>query len=177
MENKNRQQLLVVAAIVVLALFATDKLLFEPLVGVWKSRAEHLTKLRAEVTEDRLLVRREPVVRAQWEQLQSNTLTNNESAAEQKVYQAIDSWAQESRATLSAVSPQWKQDADDYMTLQCRLDVGGDLATLSRFLYALEKDPMALRLESLELNAHDKGGQQLTLAVQFSALVLTPQAK
>jgi hypothetical protein len=36
---------------------------------------------------------------------------------------------------------------------------------------------MALRLESVELNAHDKAGQQLTLAVQFSALVLTPQAK
>ncbi|HWX21863.1 MAG TPA: hypothetical protein VN578_18335 [Candidatus Binatia bacterium] len=175
MPIKNRQQVLVIAAIAVLGLFAGDKLVFDPLLGLWNARAERLTKLRQQVGDGQRLLRREESVRTQWAQMQRNTLTNNTSAAEQKVFQAIDRWANDSRVTISAITPQWKHDADDYMTLQCRLDAAGELGTLTRFLYAVEKDPMALKLESVELNAHDKAGQQLTLALQFSALVLTPQ--
>lgn len=175
MEIKNRQQVLIIGAIVVLALFAGDKLVLGPLVGAWNSRAETLGKLRQQVAEGQSLLRREDSIRLQWAQMQRNTLTNNPSAAEQKVFQAIDGWVNDSRVTMSGITPQWKHDADDYMTLQCRLEAAGDLSTLTRFLYAVEKDPMALKLESVELNAHDKSGQQLALGLQFSALVLTPQ--
>jgi len=48
------------------------------------------------------------------------------------------------------------------------------LNTVSRFLYDLEKDPMALKLQSVEVSARDTEGQQLALALQVSALVLTP---
>ena len=48
----------------------------------------------------------------------------------------------------------------------------GDLSKLSRFLYSVEKDPMALRMELVELGARDKEGQQLSLGLQLSGLVL-----
>ena len=62
-------------------------------------------------------------------------------------------------------------------TLNCRLEASGDLGTLSRFVYDLEKDPMALKLESVELSAHDNTGQQLTLDLQISGLVLVSQSQ
>jgi hypothetical protein len=55
------------------------------------------------------------------------------------------------------------------------VDATGDLGRLSRFLYQLERDPMALKLATLELGARDKEGQQLSLGLQLSGLVLTPQ--
>jgi hypothetical protein len=61
------------------------------------------------------------------------------------------------------------------MTLDCRVEASGDLGTLSRFVYDIEKDPMALKLESVELSTRDDTGQQLTLGLQISGLVLTPQ--
>jgi hypothetical protein len=36
---------------------------------------------------------------------------------------------------------------------------------------------MALKIESLDLNSKDNTGQQLTLGMQISGLVLTPHAK
>jgi hypothetical protein len=48
---------------------------------------------------------------------------------------------------------------------------------LSQFLYDVEKDPMALKLDSVELSAHDTTGQQLTLGLQISGLVLNSQVK
>ena len=74
--------------------------------------------------------------------------------------------------TVSAITPQWKHDSDDYMTFECRVDAAGDLGKLSRFLYSVERDPMALKLELVELGARDKDGQQLSLGLQLSGLVL-----
>ena len=61
------------------------------------------------------------------------------------------------------------------MTLECRVEAAGTLSTLSRFVYELEKAPMALRLQSVELSSRDNDGQQLALGLQVSGLVLTPQ--
>jgi hypothetical protein len=102
----------------------------------------------------------------------SHALPNNSSAAEQQVFKAIDLWAQNSGVTVSAITPQWKHDSDDYMTFECRVDAAGDLGKLSRFLYSVERDPMALKLELVELGARDKEGQQLSLGLQLSGLVL-----
>ena len=105
MQIKNRQQMLVIAAIAMLGLFAADKLIVNPLLGAWDARAERLTKLRQQVTDGQRLVRREDSVRTQWAQMERNTLTNNASAAEQKVFQAIDRWANDSSVTILAITP------------------------------------------------------------------------
>jgi len=46
-----------------------------------------------------------------------------------------------------------------------------------RFLYSIERSPMALKLELVELGARDKEGQQLSLGLQFSGLVLNTPAR
>ena len=73
--------------------------------------------------------------------------------------------------------PQWKNDSTNYMTLNCRVEASGNLGTLSQFLYNIEKGPMALKLDSVELSAHDDTGQQLTLGLQISGLALLQRNK
>ena len=62
------------------------------------------------------------------------------------------------------------------MTLECRVDGFGNLSSLTRFLYDVEKDPMALKVEAVEITARDNDGQQLSLALQVSGLLLTPDS-
>lgn len=177
MQIKNRQQLLLVLSLSALGLFAADQLLLEPLIATWNARSKRITNLRAQVAQGKALLQREQVIRGRWREWERNTLTNDTSAAEQKLFGAIDSWRQDSRVVINGATPQWKHDADDYMTYQCRLDASGSLPALSRFLYDVEKDPMALKLDSVELSARDKDGQQLVLGLQISGLVLLPQAR
>jgi hypothetical protein len=169
--------MLVVLTVAILALFAADKLLLDPLMELWKSRKRHIEDLRTQVSDGKTLLAREDSIRNMWEYMKRNTLTNNTSAAEQQLFAALDSWRQDSRVVLNGATPQWKHDTDDYMTLQCRIDAAGSLQNLTRFLYDIEKDEMALKLDSVEISAHDKEGQQLVLGLQVSGLVLTPQAK
>jgi hypothetical protein len=177
MQIKNRQQLLIVAAVIGVALFAGDKLLFTPLVHAWDARATKIRKLRNDVARGKMLALREVGIRNHWADMQRRALTNNPSAAEQQVFRAIDSWAQDTGVVINAITPQWKHDSDDYTTYQCRVDAAGDINRLSRFMYRVEREPLALKLEAIELSARDKEGQQLSLGLQLSGLVLNPQTK
>jgi hypothetical protein len=176
-EIKNRQQVLFIGAVVGLALFAANKIVVDPLLGAWADRNKQIERLHTDLAEGKALLRREQSIRGRWDYMRSNTLTNDTSAAEQQLFAALDGWRQASRVAISGATPQWKHDADDYMTYQCRIDAAGSLNNLSQFLYDIEKGPMALKLDSVEISAHDKDGQQLVLGLQISGLVLTPQTK
>lgn len=175
MKLDKRQQLLALLAIAVVALFAGDKLVFSPLVRFWKDRSAQIAELDKKIAQGSELIKREQTIRKRWAQMRSNTLPNNNSVAEQRVLAAFDYWAQESRVSVLSITPQWKPEADDYISLECRVEAFGSLATVSQFLYNIEKDPLGLRLESVELSARDNEGQQIALGLQISGLVFNPQ--
>ena len=177
MKVENRQQSLLVAVVVAASLLLGNSLIYEPLSQWWSARSKQIAQLRKQVDDGDHLQKRANSIRGQWEQMRTNTLPNNSSLAEQQVLKAFDTWSRDSGATITGILPQWKNDADDYQTLNCRVEASGNLGTLSQFLYDIEKDPVALKLESVELSAHDTGGQQLTLGLQISGLVLNPPAK
>ena len=122
MQIENRQQLLTVFTIAAIALFAGDKLVFSPLKKLWSSRATEITQLHSQISQGKSLIEREQSIRRRWDMIRRNALPNNQSATEQEVVRAINQWAQESRATVTAITPLWKHDDVDYMTLQCRVD-------------------------------------------------------
>ena len=177
MQIKNRQQVLIIVAVTVIALFAGDRLVLSPLLKAWTGRATHIVELRKQIANAKMLLQREQNIRSRWGQMVRNALPNNTSAAEQQVFKAIDLWAQNSGVAISAITPQWKHDTDDYMTFECRVDATSDLGKLSWFLYSVERDPMALKLELVEFGARDKEGRVLSLGLQLSGLVLTPQKR
>ena len=177
MKIDNRQQLLIVLTIAVAALFVGDRLVLEPMAGWWKARSATITELRRQVNDGKRLLQREAAIRSRWDGMRTNTLPNNTSLAEEQVFKAFYGWERESGVSITDTTPQWKNDTDDYMTLNCRVEASGSLETLSRFLYDTEKGPMALKLESVELNTHDNNGQQLTLGLQVSGLALVSKQK
>ena len=174
---KNRQQLLIIGAIVAIALFAGDHLVLSPLMKAWSARATRIAELRKQITQGKML---DPARAEHPQPLAADVpqrAANNTSAAEQQVVQAIDLWAQNSGVVISAITPQWKHDSDDYATYECRVDAAGDLDKLNHFLYSIEREPMALKLELVELGARDKDGQQLSLGLQLSGLSLNPPSR
>jgi Tfp pilus assembly protein PilO len=176
MKIENRQPLLVLLVILSGALLVGNSVVFEPL-NKWRSaRSGEITKLRQQVTEGERLVKHEASYRSRWADMQKNALPANSSLAEQQVLKAFENWSRETGATVTGIIPQWKNDDEAYMTFNCRLEANGSMNNLSRFLHEIEKDPMALKLDSVELSSRDSTGQQLTLSLQISALVLTPPA-
>lgn len=177
MNPQKRQQFLVILTVIVVGIYAADMIIVEPLLSWWSSRARTIAQLRTDVKEGSMLIQREEGIRARWEDMRTNTLPSKSSAAEQQVFRGVDAWAKESGAEISDILPQWKDDTDDYGTLNCRIEAGGGLSALGRFLYEIEKSPMALKLDSVQVRSRDDNGTKLTLNLQISGLVLAKTQK
>jgi hypothetical protein len=133
--------------------------------------------LRDKVKEGNQLIRREAVIRSHWDDMRANALSPRASDAEQEFLKAMDGWSRNSGARITSIMPQWKNESTNYMTLECRVESDGDLAALSKFIYEIEKGPMAVRLDSVELGAHDAEGQQMTMGLQINGLALLQNDK
>jgi len=167
-----RQQLLGLIAIAALALLAGDQLLLSPLSKAWKERATRLADLRQKVNQGTLLLDREDTIRARWNSYQSNSLPADVSAAENLLLSSFDRWSKESRIGITSIKPQWRRQDDAYNTLECRIDAFGSLSALARFLYEIERSPLGLKVDTVDINRRDDRGERLTLALQVSGLHL-----
>ena len=177
MKIENRQQFLLMLTIVAAALLVGDRLVFELLANGWKARSARVVELRQQLNKGRLLLKREQAIRSRWDEMCTNMLSTDTSLAEQQVLKAFDNWSRDSGASLTDITPQWNNNATNYLTVDWRVEASGDFGTLTQFLYDIEQAPLALKLESVTLNARDDTGQQLTLGLQISGLALISRAK
>ena len=177
MKTSNRQKLLLVVTIAVAALFLGDRLVLTPLTNLWKKRSQEIARLRESVQYGSDLIKREQTVRSRWNQMRTNTLPNNPSLSQEQLLNSLENWSHESSISLNGVTPQRRADSDQYETLICRVDASGTLWALTRFLYDIESAPLALKIDSIDLSSKDNTGQQLTLGLQVSGLVLTGKGK
>ena len=175
MNLSNRQQLLGIIAIVAVALLVGDRLIFGPLTKAWAERRDQIASLKKSVDQGSRLLDREKAIRERWDHMRTNTLASEKPVAQSQVLNAFDRWSRDSRITVTAVTPHWTSaSSDDYATLECRVDASGSLGALTRFLYEIEKDPLALKLDLVEMTTRDDHGRELTLGLQVSGLELNP---
>jgi len=177
MKIQNRQQFLVMLTLAVALLYVAVNFVIEPLGGWWSARQAQVRELRVKVKDGKQLIARETAIRSHWADMQANALPANTSLAESQLLKSVDEWSRSSGADVTSLMPQWKNEATNYLTLACRVETTGDLGTLSKFLYDLEKGPLALRLDAVELGARDKEGQQLTMSVELNGLALVGTEK
>ena len=171
---QNRQKVLLIATAAAVALYVLDAVLITPLTKTWQTHAAEIVKLKKDVARGRSLIERGPQTQRKWAEMQAGALPKDAAQAEQDLISAFDRWGRDNRIELGSIKPQWKRGTDRYSTLECRVDATGTLATLSRFLYELEKSPIALRVDSVELTARDEGGNKLTLGLIVSGLRMAP---
>jgi len=171
----NRQRLLMILAASAIGLLILDSAVRAPLTTAWQSRSAEIARLKKSVTEGRSMVERADRIRSLWAEMQTQAVPNDPAKAEQDLVTAFDRWGRAGSVELGSIKPQWKRGATSrYSLLECRVDATGSLASLSRFLYEVEKSALALRIESIELTARDENGQRLAMGLLITGLRLSP---
>jgi len=172
MNLTKRQQVLAILTIALVGLYVADKLLFTPLTRSWQARAERIEKLKEQVRDGNETLKRETALREQWDRMRRNTLVSVKSEAESQMLKAFERWSKDGGVSVSSIRPQWKESEEAYKTLECRADVGGSISAIAHFLYLVERDPLGVKVDSLELTSRNNDGSQLSLVVQVSGLLL-----
>lgn len=177
-DPKNRQHVLIAITLVVVGLFLGEKLLFTPMLKAWNARSARITELKKKVHAGELLLQRGESLVSRWDEMKTNALPSaSAAAAESRLLSAFDRWSSVSGVSVSSLRPQWKRAGDDYMTLECRADIGGDLAEVTRFLYEVEHDPLGVKVDSASLATRDTDGAQINLGLQVSGLQLLSESR
>ena len=177
MKINNRQNFLVAVTIAVVGLFVAVNFIFTPLAGLWSDRQTQIKDLTEQIKTGKRAINSEKSTRDQWKEMRANALPASTQDAEHQVFTALTGWSRESGAQITSIMPQWKNDSTNYLTMNCRVETAGDLHALTQFIYDIEKGPLALRLDSVELSSHDVNGQQLTLGLEINGLALIQNEK
>lgn len=172
METKNREKLLAIAVGVCLGLVILNWLVISPLSDAWSRRSKQIADLKKSLADGAMLIRRQEVVQGRWDDMRTNALDSNPAVAEAELLTAFDRWVSQSGAIEGSFRPQLHETDDNYATIDCRADISGNIETILHFLYNMEKDPLAVRVDSFELTSRDDNGQQLTLGMDMSGLIL-----
>jgi hypothetical protein len=171
---KNRQYLLLLIALVMVGLFLGDRFVRAPLVNAWRTRSDRLAQLRMDVHRGDMLMERADALQATWDRMLTNALPADAPVAESRMLRAFDRWSQTSGVSVSSVRPQWRRAGDDYVTLECRAEISGDLERVTRLLYEIEHDSMGIKVDSADIATRDTDGAHITLGLQVSGLQFVP---
>lgn len=175
MNVSHRQRWLAIIAGLALLILILDRMVFTPLVKTWDQRSAEISTLQKSIVNGHSLIERGARMESRWKEMEANALPVDPAQAEQDLISAVDGWGRSSGIDLGSIKPQWRRGATErYSTLECRIDASGSLATLTRFLYEVEKSPLALRVDSVELASRDDTGQKLSLGMSVSGLRLAP---
>jgi hypothetical protein len=170
-----RQRWLMITAGAVVALFILDRIALTPLKNTWVAHSEDITRLQTLVTNGRNTIARAAQIQRRWADMEANALPKDSTQAEQELLTVFERWRSANNIELSSIRPQWKRGlTDKYSLLEWRVDATGTIPTLSRFIYEIERSPLALRVDSVELTSRDDSGSRLTLGLVVSGLRLTP---
>jgi hypothetical protein len=171
----NRQLLLIKIAAAGLGLLILNAVVISPLGDLWTEHADEIARLKTSVADGRSLIGRGPSLQRHWADMQAGALPRDPAQSEHDVIANFETWSRATGVDLGSVKLLWKHGAtDDTSLLECRLDATGTLAALSRFLFEVERSPLALRVESNELLSRDDSGQRLTLSLIATGLRLSP---
>jgi len=171
MNLKQRERLLVLAAVLCLALLLGDRLVLSPLISLWQKHDARIVQLKASLDKGRSLLAREEVLRESWWDMNRKGLRGEVSEAENEVFQAVSRWVEKSRLGMTSLTPRWSQSEEDFRVLEFRATAQGTLSSVARFLYELESDPLPLKVEEVDLTARGERGETLSLSVRFSGLM------
>ena len=165
----NREAFLKLAVGAVLGLYVLDHFVLEPSIDAWKEQSQRLEQLRDKVTKGRNLIERETQHRNRWADMVRTCMPDDNAAGEADVYKALSRWAGRSRVSFTSLTPSWRaHEEDGYDTFECRIAATGDQASIGRFMYELEVDPLPAHIEECEMITKDPQGKQLNLTMRFS---------
>ena len=107
-----------------------------------------------------------------WQDMEKRSLAGETANAENQILNAVSEWARVSGLKVTSLKPRWIDNDEAPRKLELRLSATGDMESVARFLYELERDPLALRMEDIEITVRDPRGRELALSARFTGLIL-----
>jgi hypothetical protein len=104
-------------------------------------------------------------------------LSADASAAETMVYKSVRDWAQDARMSPPSVQPTRSAEKEkDFFKLTFRVQGGGSMSQISRFLYEIKRTTVPVQINELQITSNKENTDDLKLSLTLSTIYLPPDA-
>lgn len=184
MNLKRRENIILLTALLCVAVFLLDRFVITPMASQYTARAAAIQKLRDDLNRGRYLIKRENQISLAVDKMINDSLPPDRPAVEKQMFEALQRWKNASGLAIAAISPRWDKDTGGDTPIPAKMDklelrvsATGGIQSIARFLFELEHDPLAVRLEDVEITARDPKGQSLALETRITGLIISPEGR
>ena len=104
-------------------------------------------------------------------------LSGDASSAETMIYRSVRDWAQDARMSPPSVQPTRSAEKEkDFYKLTFRVQGGGSMSQISRFLYQIKTTNVPVQINELQITSNKENTDDLKLTITVSTIYLSPDS-
>lgn len=172
-----RERLILIGTLLVIAVFALDRLILTPVLD---ARGEILNQKRdliREMEKASELFEQKSRVSRKWDEMVNGGLNSDVSSTESIVLNALRTWAQNYGLTLSSIKPEREKGQGAIMQeILFNVACSGNMSSVGQFLWQIENTTLPLRITEFQLGSREEDGKEMSLQMKLSALYLAGAA-
>lgn len=165
-----RERILALLVVALIALFAGDQLVLQPLMSRYEQLNLAAADLEDELRRARVLIENRAAVEHRWREMNTTGLAAAPSAQRIAVQQRLTAWADDVGFNLATVSTGQTQEREGFDETRFVASGSGSLRAVAGFLAALEHGDYPLRIIESDIASRDETGGDLTLRLTLSTL-------
>jgi hypothetical protein len=171
-----REKIIALFTAIVVVFVVGYLFLIAPYLANRAQLAEDIKSTQSQYDDETKLLAAQPRVAADWKSLLAGNLKTIPAQASGKTQDALYDWARSARFNLQSVKPDRPRQDKDFQQIRFQASGAGTTASIYRFLAAIEKSDLPLKIEELRVNSRKDGTDDLNITLTLSALIFSPPA-
>jgi hypothetical protein len=174
--NKRERHLAIGVVVVVGGLLAYQYV-WDPFWAAEQKAADDLKQANAQLDKADRLFRRERDLKRVWNDMVAGGLSGSADAATSQAMNAVNAWMQRARVATIGLKPERTTTENRFLVSSFHLEGGGNMASISRLINALETADIPVRINELQIRPQKKEGtDDLKVDLSVSTLSIQPEA-
>ncbi|MGA2439814.1 MAG: hypothetical protein ABSH08_02550 [Tepidisphaeraceae bacterium] len=174
-----REKYIGIGAIAAVALLAINGLIVGPYFDRAAALQDDMRTATKTLGDDQNLLRLQKSKQAEWNAMLSNGLQADDSTAQSRTQQMIQTWARVANINLESINSEHvATQKGPFQVINFRLDFntsGPDsMRQIARFLWSIESARIPVRLNNITIQSTREGTDQLNVKLVVSALYMPP---
>jgi hypothetical protein len=174
--NKRERQLAIGVVVVVGGLLAYQYV-WDPFWAAERKAADDLNHANEQLARADRLFKRERDLKHVWNDMIAGGLSGSADAAISQAMNAVNAWMQRTRVSTIGLKPERTTTENKFLVSSFHLEGGGNMASISRLINALETADIPVRINELQIRPQKREGtDDLKVDMSVSTLSIQPDA-
>jgi len=170
-----REQLIIVAAAIVVALLVLDRYAVTPLLDYRDGVEVQKQRLLGETQRATALLAHKRQIAPTWKEITATSLKRDPTEAESQILHAVQNWSAEAGLKLTSLKPERLIEKKSLREISFQAAGTGSMSAVVRFLRSVETAKVPIRVKELQLGSRKEGSDDLTLQLRVSTLYMAAQ--